>query len=70
MDPNLAVMATACLALLLAEEGKPIETLDEDEFFAISAALLAPRLTAMERAVKARDASALARELAAVRELY
>lgn len=70
MDPNLAVMATACLALLLAEEGKPIETLDEDEFFAISAALLSPRLTAMERAVKARDASALARELAAVRELY
>lgn len=70
MDPNLAVMATACLALLLAEEGKPIETLDEDEFFAISAALLAPRLPAMERAVKARDAVALAGELAAVRELY
>lgn len=70
MDPNLAVMATACLALLLAEEGKPIETLDEEEFFAISAALLAPRLAAMERSVRARDAQALSRELAAVRELY
>lgn len=69
-DPNVAVMATACLALLLAEEGKPIETLDEDEFFAISAALLAPRLAAMERAVKAHDAAALSGELAAVRELY
>ena len=69
-DPNLSVMATACLALLLAEEGKPIETLDEDEFFAISAALLAPRLPAMERAVKARDIAALAKELAAVRDLY
>jgi len=69
-DPNLAVMATACLALLLAEEGKPIEKLEEDEFFAISAALLAPRLAAMEKAVKARDAAQLSRELAAVRELY
>jgi hypothetical protein len=69
-DPNLSVMATACLALLLAEEGKPIETLEEDEFFAISAALLAPRLPAMERAVKARDVPALAQELAAVRDLY
>lgn len=69
-DPNLAVMATACLALSLAEEGKPIETLDEDEFFAIAGALIAPRLTAMQHAVAARDASALARELSAVRELY
>ncbi|NMD08568.1 MAG: hypothetical protein GYA66_11385 [Phyllobacteriaceae bacterium] len=69
-DANLAVMATACLALLLAEEGKPIETLDEDEFFAIVGALIAPRLPAMERAVAARDTAALSRELAAVRELY
>ena len=63
-------MAPACLALLLAGEGRPTEQLDEDEFFAISAALLAPRLPAMDRAVKARDAAALSRELAAVRELY
>ncbi len=69
-DPNLGVMATACLALLLAEEGKPIETLDEDEFFGIAGALMAPRLPAMERAVVARDTAALSRELAAVRELY
>lgn len=69
-DPNLAVMATACLALLLAAEGKPIETLDEDEFFAIAGALIAPRLPTMERAVAGRDAAALSRELAAVRELY
>jgi hypothetical protein len=69
-DPNLVVMATACLALLLAEEGKPIASLDEDQFFAISGALLAPRLPAMERAVAARDAAALSRELATVRNLY
>jgi hypothetical protein len=67
---NLAVMATACLALLLAEEGKPIESLDMDSFFAIAGALLAPRLDAMEAAVAARDASALSRELAQIRALY
>ncbi len=69
-DPNLTVMATACLALLLAEDGKPIETLDEDEFFTIAGALLAPRLPAMALAVKSRDAKALAAELEKVRSLY
>jgi hypothetical protein len=69
-DPNLAVMATACLALLLAEDGKPIESIDEDEFFAIVGALLAPRLPVMERALAARDIAGLSKELAAVRELY
>ena len=69
-DPNLTVMATTCLALLLAEDGKPIEILDEDEFFTIAGALLAPRLPAMANAVKARDAAALASELEKVRALY
>ncbi|MFO1033878.1 MAG: hypothetical protein U1E15_07320 [Hyphomicrobiales bacterium] len=69
-DPNVSVMATACLALLLAEEGKPLETLDEDEFFSITGALLAPRLAEMERATAARDVAALARLLSAVRDLY
>lgn len=70
MDPNIAVMATACLALLLAEEGKPIASLDEDEFFGIAGALIAPRLPAMAAAIKARDTAALAAALAAVRDLY
>ncbi len=69
-DPNLVVMATACVALLLAEVGRPIEILGEDEFFAITGALIASRLPAMEKAVAARDVVALSRELAAVRELY
>jgi hypothetical protein len=69
-DPNIAVMATACLALLLADEGKPIESVDEDEFFMIAGALLTPRLDAMATAVKARDVDALAHELTAVRALY
>lgn len=69
-DPNLTVMATACLALLLAEDGKPVEILDEDEFFAIAGALLAPRLPAMALAVKSRDVAALAAALEKVRALY
>jgi hypothetical protein len=69
-DPNVAVMATACLALLLANEGKPIDSVDEDEFFMIAGALLTPRLDAMSAAVKTRDVAALTRELSAVRALY
>ena len=69
-EPNLAVMAAACVALLLAEDGKPLESLDEDEFFAIAGALLAPRLPAMTEAIKTRDAVKLGHELAAVRDLY
>lgn len=69
-DPNIAVMATACLALLLAEDGKPIDSVDEDEFFLIAGALLAPRLDAMVDAIAARDIGALARVLRAVQELY
>ncbi len=69
-DVNLAVMATACVALLIAEAGKPIESLDEDEFFAIAGALLAPRLPDMQEAVRVRDVHKLAAALEAVRDLY
>ena len=70
VEANVAVMAAACVALLLAEDGKPLESLDEDEFFAIAGALLAPRLPAMADAITARDAVKLGQELAAVRDLY
>jgi hypothetical protein len=69
-DGNLAVMAAACVALLIAEDGKPIASLKEDDFFAIASALLSPRLAAMEAAVKARDVAALEGHLSAVGELY
>jgi hypothetical protein len=69
-DTNLAVMATACVALLIAEEGKPIASLDDDEFFAIAGTLLAPRLPAMAAALRARDVPALAKHLKSVRDLY
>jgi hypothetical protein len=69
-DINLGVMATACVALLIAEEGKPLESLNEDEFFAIAGALLAPRLPDMAIAIMNRDVPALANTLKAVRDLY
>ena len=69
-DPNIAVMATACLALLLAEEGKPLAETDDDEFFEISGALLAPHFGALTTAIDARDIAALARVLETVKELY
>ena len=69
-NPNVAVCATACLALLLAEEGGEIKGVGEDEFFAIVGALMAPRLSAMQIAVEQRDAQKLAQELDAIRALY
>lgn len=69
-DPNVAVCATACLALLLAEEGGAIKGVDDDEFFAIVGALLLPRLNSMQAAVSERDVKKLAAELAAIRDQY
>jgi hypothetical protein len=69
-DVNLGVMAAACVALLIAEDGKPIESLDENEFFAIAGALLSPRLLDMQRAVELRDVEGLGKSLKAVGELY
>jgi hypothetical protein len=69
-DVNLGVMAAACVALLIAEEGKPLASLNEDEFFAIAGALLAPRLPDMAKAVEKRDTQALAQALKSVRDLY
>lgn len=69
-DPNVAVMAAACVALLIAEDGKPLQSLNEDEFFAIAGALLAPRLPEMQLALAKRDTAALSATLKAVRDLY
>ncbi len=69
-DTNLGVMAAACVALLIAEDGKPIESLDENEFFAIAGALLAPRLPEMQIAVERRDVAGLAKALKSVGDLY
>ncbi len=69
-NPNVAICATACLALLLAEAGGEIKGVGEDEFFAIVGALMAPRLLAMQTAVAQQDVNKLAQELDAIRALY
>ena len=69
-DPNVAVCATACLALLLAEEGGAIQGIGDDEFLAIVGALMLPRLNSMQNAVQARDVGKLASELGEIRDQY
>jgi hypothetical protein len=69
-DPNVAICATACLALLLAEESGEIQGVGEDEFFAIVGALMAPKLGIMQEAVMARDVPKLAQALEDIRALY
>jgi hypothetical protein len=69
-DPNVAVCATACLALLLAEAGGEIKGIGEDEFFAIVGALMEPRLPALQSAIAADDVQKLITELDQIRSLY
>jgi hypothetical protein len=69
-NANLGVIAAACVALLIAEDGKPLETLDENEFFAIAGALLSPRLPDMKAAIERRNVDDLAKILDAVVGLY
>jgi hypothetical protein len=67
---NLMVYATACVALLFAEEGKPVQELDEDQFFAIVSALIAPRLPRIGRLIEASDTAGLTAELVEIKEMY
>ncbi len=69
-EPNIAVAATACVALLLAEQGVPTKNLDEDAFFAITGALIYPRLKTISALIVARDEAGLARELAEIKAMY
>lgn len=69
-DQNLTVYATACVTLLFAEQGKPAEELDEDQFFAIVGALIAPRLPTIASLVAKRDIAGLAAELTEIRGMY
>lgn len=70
IDANVSTFAIACVALLFAEEGRPSEELDEDQFFAIVGALIGPRLDPMAGMITRRDAEGLARELAEIKAMY
>lgn len=70
VDPNIAVIAIACVALMFAEEGKPMVVIDEDEFFSVTGSLIGPRLNRIAELVAARDEPGLARELADIKSMY
>lgn len=70
VEPNVAVISIACVALMFAEEGKPTEAIDEDEFFSVTGALIGPRLVSIADLVSKRDESGLAQELADIKSMY
>ena len=70
VDPNIAVISIACVALMFAEDGKPTEVIDEDEFFSVTGALIGPRLMAIAELVSAKNEAGLARELADIKSMY
>jgi hypothetical protein len=70
VEPNVAVNAIACVALMFAEEGKPAEAINEDAFFSVTGALIGPRLATIADHVVRRDVAGLARELADIKSMY
>jgi hypothetical protein len=69
-EPNVAVFAIACVALLFAEDGKPNAIQNEDEFFAIVGALILPRLEKLSRLIADHDVAALTTELNDIKAIY
>lgn len=69
-DLNVSVAAVAGIALLFGDQGKPTDEIDEDKFFAIVGALIAPRLTTIEQLITRDDVKKLEAELAAIKALY
>ena len=70
IEPNVAVYSIACVALLFAEEGKPVAIHNEDEFFAIVAALIQPRLKEMSNLISKRDVTGISKELENIKAMY
>ena len=70
VEQNVAVFAIACVALMFAEEGRPTQAIEEDEFFSVTGALIGPRLPAIAALVDRRDEAGLARELADIKSMY
>ncbi|MFN0191292.1 MAG: hypothetical protein ACKVP5_04845 [Aestuariivirga sp.] len=69
-DPNVVVFAIACSALLFAKEGKLPGEINEDEFFGVTGALIAPRIGAIAALIAAGDEAGLAVELDDLRSMY
>ena len=70
VEPNVAVFSIACVALMFAEEGRPTEAIDEDEFFTVTGALIGPQLPDLARFIEQRDEAGLARALSDIKSMY
>ena len=57
-------------SLLFGDQGKPTDEIDEDAFFAIVGALIAPRLATIEQLIVRDDVRKLEAELASIKALY
>lgn len=69
-DPNVSVAAVAGVALLFGDQGKPTDEIDEDAFFSIVGALIAPRLAGIEQLIVRDDIRKLEAELASIKAMY
>jgi hypothetical protein len=69
-DPNVSIIAVACVALLFGDQGKPTDEIDEDKFFAIVGALISPKLATIEQLIVRDDVKKLEAELASIKALY
>ena len=69
-DPNIAVMAAACVALILGREGKPLDSVDEDELLDIAGILVSTKLNEIVQAIDAEDQHKLAAIFDAVESRY
>ncbi|HYD07175.1 MAG TPA: hypothetical protein VEC60_15670 [Reyranella sp.] len=69
-DPNVSVAAVAGMALLFGAQGRPTPQTDENRFFGIVGALIAPHLAAVERLIVAEDVSGLEAELTTLQTIY
>jgi hypothetical protein len=70
VDPNIAIAAIACVALMFAGEGRPAVPIDVDEFFLVTGALIGPRFDTIADLVARRDEVGLAEELVHIKSLY
>lgn len=69
-DPNIAVMAAACVALILGLEGKPMAEVDEDDLLDIAGILVSAKLNEMARAIDTEDQSKLSAIFDSIKSQY
>ena len=69
-DPNIAVMAAACVALILGPEGKPVAGVDEDDLLDIAGILVSGKLNEMAQAIAADDEATLSAIFDSVKSRY